>query len=396
MSGLTDHPITRRIPQRVARLSERMTWIAAGGAAVLLAGLWLSPERAWAALLAGSFAMVCLGLAGLVFVAIQYASGAVWSIVLRRVAEAMTAALPAGAAGILLVLLARPSLYPWHAHAVEGEGWIGFKTLWLSYPFFIGRAIIFICVWLAFRWLILSHSARQDQEGGAELSRQNTRASVIFLIAFAFTFWLAATDWVMSLEPAWSSTIFGIYHFSGMFVAGVAVVALLTVLLRETGPLRSSVTEDHLHDLGRLLIAFSTFWGYIWFSQYMLIWYTNLPEETTYIALRTQSGWGKLFAINVILNWALPFLVLLPGKNKRNPHTLAAAALLILAGRVTDLYVMILAPISPYSPVPSLWDLAALALVTGGFTVLALRAYFQAEPVPIGDPLLPASVQGHA
>jgi hypothetical protein len=387
----------RRYPVRMAALPQRMKILAATCAVVLLAGLWLRPDRAWPDLLLGSFAIVGLGLAGLLFVAIQYASGAVWSIALRRVAEAMTAVLPAGAVGILLVLLGHPSLYPWYGHSIPTEGgWSGFKQAWLSYHFFVGRAVFYFAVWLAFARAIRKNSSLQDEQGGWELDRKNTRLSIAFLIAFAITFSLASIDWVMAIEPGWSSTIFGIYHFSGMFVAGLAVIALLAVALRKAGPLRGVVSDEHLLDLGRLILAFSTFWGYIWFSQYMLIWYTNFNDETSYMILRTNSGWGHLFVLNVILNWALPFLILLPRASKMNSHSLTAAACVVVAGRVTDLYLMILAPFAPTNPRPAIWDLAALGLVASLFILLTLRAFFGGEPIPVGDPLLPQSVHGHA
>lgn len=390
---MSDHSF----PERLFAFRQWAQFICAGAALVLAAGLWIAPQRLWPDLLLGSFALVCLGLAGLFFVALQYASGAVWSIALRRVGEAMTAALPAGAAGILAVLLIRPGIYPWYAHVpVNAEGWTGFKQAWLSYPFFLARAGFYLGIWMWFAWALRRNSRRQDFEGGSALSRKNTRLAAAFMVVFGVTFWLACTDWVMSLEPDWASTIFAIYHFSGMFVAGLAAMSLLALALRGAGPLRASVRDAHLLDLGRLLVAFSTFWGYIWFSQFMLIWYANLSEETPYMALRTGPGWGKLFVLNLLLNWALPFLLLLPRRNKVNPRTLSLAAVTLLLGRFTDLYLMILAPFSPQHPWPGIWELAVVAGVAAGFALLTLHAFFGAEPVPIGDPLFAESVHGHA
>jgi len=362
-----------------------------------VAGLWFAPERAWRDVFMGAFFITCLGLAGLIFIAIQYASGAVWSIALRRVAEAMMAALPAGCLGVLLVLSLKPQIYPWYRHIdVAPDGWTWFKLAWLSYPFFLARSVCYVLVWLAFAWAIRRNSRRQDEEGDGKKSKANTRLSAAFLVAFGVTFWLASSDWVMTFEPRWASTMFGIYNFSGMFTAGVAVLALLTITLRRAGPLRGSITDYHLLDLGRLLLAFATFWGYIWFSQYMLIWYTNMTEETAYMVLRTNGGWEKIFIANFLLNWALPFLVLLPRANKKNPRTLAAAAVLVLMGRITDIYLMMIPPFAAAGPRPELWDFAALALVAGGFVILVIRAFFAAAPIPVGDPLLQESLHVHA
>ena len=188
----------RFIPQSLETLRQPTKILAAAGALVLAVGLLLAPGRAWSSLLLGSFALLCLGLAGLFFVAQQYASGAVWSIALRRVGESMAASLPAGAAGVLLVLIAHPSTYSWYGHAVTEEGWLGFRQAWLSNPFFLARAVVYCTVWLGFSWAIRKNSREQDSATEIEcslvLSRKNTRLSVVFLIAFAITFWLASTD----------------------------------------------------------------------------------------------------------------------------------------------------------------------------------------------------------
>ena len=388
--------MSHQIPARLANLQNPLRMAATVGALVLLAGLWIAPQRAWADLLLGSFAMTCLGLSGIFFVALQYATGAVWSIPLRRVGEAVSGALPVGAVGVLAILVLHPTIYPWYGHAfAETEGWAGFKQAWLSYPFFLSRAVFFIAVWLLFSWAIRKNSRRQDREGGIELSHRNTRLSVGFMVAFGVTFWLASTDWVMSLEPNWASTIFGVYHFAGMFLSGLAVVALFTVSLRSTGPLGRGVTDSQYLDLGRMLVAFATFWMYIWFSQYMLIWYANLSEETPYMVLRTSSGWGKLMIANLLMNWTLPFLLLLPRANKMNPRILTAASLVVLLGRLTDLYLMIMPPISPATPRPAIWDIAMLAVLASGFVLVTLRSFFASEPMPVGDPLFTVGTHDH-
>jgi len=390
---MNDH----QVPARLAALRRPAAAVAAIGGVILLSGLWIAPGRAWPDLLLASFALVCLGLSGIFFVALQYASGAVWSIPLRRVGEALAAALPLGGLGILAVLLVHPSIYPWYGHPeIVTEGWAGFKHTWLSYPFFLVRAVIYLAAWLGFSAAIRRNSRRQDREGGIELSRKNTRLSVAFMVVFGVTFWLASTDWIMSLEPHWASTIFGIYHFSGMFLSGLATIALLALALRTTGPLRHGVSDDQFLDLGRMIVAFATFWAYIWFSQYMLIWYANLTEETSYMVLRTSSGWGRLFVVNLLLNWTLPFLLLLPRANKINPRTLAAASLIVLLGRGCDLYLMIIPPFSAASSRPAIWDFAALAVVAAGLVLVTLRSFFASPPIPVGDPLLFPGMQGHA
>src|SRR5262249_39747770 len=160
-----------------------------------------------------------------------------------------------------------------------------------------------------------------------------------------------------SLEPDWSSTMFGVYQFAGLFLSGLAALTLLLLWLGRSEPMRRVVTSDHLHDLGKLLFAFSTFWMYVWFSQYMLIWYVNNPEEAVYFLRREQGAWQPLLIANVVLNWAVPFLVLLPRSAKRSPTVLARVCVVLLVGRWLDLYLMIGPPFGQ----PTLPELALQA-----------------------------------
>ena len=154
---------------------------------------------------------------------------------------------------------------------------LAFKLAWLSRPFFLARAAAYALIWIVFALAIRRASRRQDVDGDRRWTRANVRLSAAFLMVFGVTFTLASVDWVMSLEPMWYSTIFGVYNFAGLFLSGLAAIILVALWLERAGPLRNVLTGDHLHDLGKLLFAFSMFWMYIWFSQYMLIWYTNIP-----------------------------------------------------------------------------------------------------------------------
>jgi len=255
--------------------------------------------------------------------------------------------------------------------------------------------VVFVAAWTAFVWAILRVSRRQDEEGGIALQQRNTRLSAAFLVVFGITFWLASYDWVMSLEPEWYSTVFGIYNFAGLFSGGLAAVILLVVWLQSAGPLRGVVNEEHFHDLGKLLFGFTTFWMYIWFCQYMLIWYANLPEETAYFIRRQRLYWQPLFLLNLILNWVVPFFILLLRPAKRNPRALAKAAAVVLAGRWLDVYLMIIPPFSGAVPWFGIWELATTLGVIGLFLLLFLHAFRQASPVPWRDPGLAESLHYH-
>jgi hypothetical protein len=372
----------------------RVLWGLAGlGAAGCVAGLVLDSGRTWASLLLVSFWMVCMGLTGSFFVALGYACGAGWAVAFRRVPEAMMAALPVGAAGLLAVLLLYPDLYPWVAHHGEHGG---FRSWWLSRPFFLGRTAVYLLLWFVFAAVLLRNSRKQDEDGSYTHTRRNTRVSIAYLGVFSLTFWLASFDWIMSLEPEWYSTIFGVYNFAGMFVSGLAAMILLLLWLRRSAPLRDFVTAEHLHDSGKLLFAFSTFWMYIFFSQYMLIWYADITEESVYYILRQKGVLAILFIANVVLNWGVPFLILLGSAAKRHPAVLGSMAALILLGRWLDLYLMIMPPVTN-GAVPLPWiELSMMAGAMGAFGLAFLAWFRRAPQVPVHDPRLQQSLSYHS
>ncbi len=382
------------LPSRVMTLLRILTLM--GGLTFVL-GLFFAPQRIWPDLLLASYFLVGIGLAGIFFVALQYVTGAEWSVALRRVPEAMSAVLPLGALLLAVVLLGKPSLYPWLGRRWEGaEAIVAFKRAWLAQPFFLVRSAIYLLLWMTLAYAIVRTSRRQDQSGELALTQRNIRLSAIFIVVFGLTFWLASYDWVMSLEPEWYSTIFGIYSFAGLFSGGLAAIILLVVCLRRMGALEHSVTENHLFDLGRLLSAFSTFWAYIWFSQYMLIWYANFPEETSHFIQRLERPWAPLFVLNLLLNWAIPFLVLMPRASKKNTRVLLGISIVVLAGRWLDLYLMILPPFAGPKPLLGVWE-AGILLGTVGFCGLVFfGALRQAPLIPVGDPYLKESLHHHA
>ncbi len=377
-------------------LIRRAQVLAGIGALTLLLGFYLAPQRIWLNLLLISYYLLGLSLAGAVWVSLQYVSGAHWSTALRRVPEAMTTLLPFAALGILAVLVLRPQLYPWTNGLMSDGGAVGFKRAWLSLPFFRMRAIFYLLGWLGFVWALLRSSRSQDADGELRHTRSSTRLAAAFLVFFGITFCLASFDWIMSLEPEWYSTIFGFYNFAGLFVSGLAALALLLVWLQRNSPMKTVITQQHLHDVGKLLLGFSTFWAYLWFSQYMLIWYANLPEETVYYIRRLHGFWQPLFVLNLFLNWVVPFFALLPRLNKQRPGVLVRVAIVLLAGRWLDLYLMIMPPFSGGKPRIGIWEIGMAAGLAGAFALGLLAALRKAPLVPLRDPYLAESLHYHA
>ena len=209
------------------------------------------------------------------------------------------------------------------------------------------------------------------------------RVSAAFLVVFVLTFWLASTDWIMSLEPKWSSAVFGVYQFSGMFVSALAAVIVLVIWLDWRGNMHDKLTRHQLRDLGTLLFAFSSFWMYIWFCQYLLIWYANLPEEAEYFVVRQRDPWQSLLLVNLILNWGVPFVILLFRPAKEYAPVLLAVAIVVLVGRWLDLYLTIVPPVAGLAPDFGVWD---AGLLVGAVGLAALIFATRSSLEPTGPP----------
>lgn len=372
---------------------NRNLWAAMGvGAAVIAVTAVISPDRAWANALTSAYFLVTLGLGGALFIALTTVCGAGWNVAFRRVPEAMMGLLPLAGFSILAVLAIRLPDYAWHHHGDGGAGTFWFKESWLETSFFAVRAVAYVLLWMIFAKWFAFHSRQQDEKPAAE-KRINVSSSVVFLAVLAATSSLAGVDWIMALEPLWFSTMWGVYQFAGTMMATLAAIILACILLRKHGPLAGVFRDDHLHDLGKLMIGFSCFWMYIWFSQYMLIWYSNIPEETSYFILRTRGSWGPVVVGVIVLNWVIPFFLLLPKPAKLSDTVMVRVAVVVLIGRWLDLYVMIFPPVTGTSPVFGLPEFAGASLVIGLAGWIFLRSFSQANPMPQHDPLLEESLQ---
>jgi hypothetical protein len=369
------------------RMIRTVRVLLAFGIVVAAVGAVLDPDRLWTDWLMAGYCLVGVGLGGLFFAALQEVCGATWSVAFRRVPEAMAATLPAALAVVLVGLVARPSLYPWTKMTI-GAADGGFRQLWLTWPFFIARAVVYAGIWLACARVLLGRARREHTGAGSALS-------AFVIVVFAITFSLASIDWIMSREPRWSSTIFAAYNFAGLFLSALAVIVILVVWLEAAGPLRNVLTDDHLHDLGKLLFAFSTFWMYIWFSQYMLIWYANVPEEAAYFVARSRQAWQPLLLLDVALNWGAPFLVLLRRDTKRQRATLVEVAVILLLGRWLDVYLMLLPPVLGPQPSLGVLEIGMTAGAIGLLGVVLVRALGRVPLLPVDDPRLADSLHYH-
>ena len=376
------------------RIDKRvLAALVAVGAATAAYGFATDPDRTWLNLLVDSFYVMTLGVSALFFFATQRLTSARWSAALRRIPEAFMLTLPVAAVlMVILIGLGRDSIYPWtdpsvFAHAPSYAG----KTTYLAPGFVLARMAAVLVIWIAFALRIRRVSLAQDSDPRRAMSAhaQLGRIAALFAPIFAISITVAAYDWIISLEPEWFSTMFAVYVFAGVFVQGIAAIALATVVLHRRGQLGKDVGDKQFHDLGKMLFAFSIFWAYIWVCQYLLIWYGDIPEEVTYYLRRTGGPWLPLFLGGLALNWIVPFFALLRVRSKRNPNLLAAVSVLFLVGHWIDLYVLVM-PSKLAAPEFGLIE----PLVAAGFAALVflvfVRGLARAPLVPTNDPVLAA------
>lgn len=329
--------------------------------AVMLTGVIVQPQHAWPNVLVSGFFLAGLGLGGAFIVAVHDTSNGRWLGAMRRIASGlMRLVVPGSILTLAAIAIGGADLYP----AFHGAHAEGFKGLWLERTFFTARAFGYVAAWLvSIAWL------------------RRGKGAPAFLVVFSITVSLATFDWIMALESHWASTILSVYHFAGMVTGAMAVIAIVAIVRSRTDP---GITSDHLHDAGKLLFAFSTFWMYIWFSQAMLIWYGNIPEESAYYTVRAFGNWGVLFWAVVATKWILPFVVLLSETTKRNRTILLRIAAAVLIGHWLDLYVSIVAA-RHTQPVLTGWELAAAfgSLAAVGWAVTRRDHPAEAVVVPV-------------
>ena len=339
-----------------------------------------------------------LSLGALFFVALQHACRAGWSVAVRRIAELLAANILTVAALflpiLLSVILGSSALYEWlDAEHVAADPILSHKHVYLNAPFFILRSLVYFGVWGGLAWFFWRRSLDQDESGDTNLTLKMERVSYPGLFLFALTLTFAAIDWLMSLTPHWYSTIIGVYYFSGAIVGALAMMILLLVVLQKRGRLASVVSIEHYHDLGKLLFGFIVFWGYIAFSQYMLIWYANIPEETVWYLPRQQGPWVIVSLLLLFGHLIIPFFGLMSREIKRHKALLGFWAVWMLVVHWLDMFYLVMPNVKSDGLPLGLVDLCCLAgcglLYLAGLLWLAGNRSL----VPVGDPRLRESLK---
>ncbi len=344
--------------------------------------------RAWYNYLIGYFYWMSIALFGAFFTAIHHATGAQWSTSIRRLAEGMSSFLPV-AAGLLIVLFfGMHHLYEWtHTDIVLADPLLSGKAGYLNTGFFIIRSIVGMGIWVGFSWYFCKKSIAQDSTGAISITKQLIKASVIFLPLFALSYTMASFDDIMSVEPHFFSTIFGVYQFSSLFNSGITTLTIIVILLQKRGLIKDLVTEHHMHDLTKWMFAFTVFWAYIAFSQYMLIWYANLPEETFFFLKRQTNGWGCWGIALAFMKFIIPFFLLIGKWAKTKPNYILCVGALMLVASWVDLYWNVAPAFSEHARLG--WqEIGIFAGFVGAFGLTVSRFYARHPLVPVKDPYL--------
>ena len=381
-------------------------------------------QRWWANLLVNGFFYFSLSLAALFFYALQYITESAWSVVIKRFFEAMLGFLPYGAAVIVIVLLAGQfhihHLYHWMdttlyhefmtveggvstyfdkevAGAVKNPNYdsiIAAKGAYFSTWFFWLRTLIYLFTFLVFAKLFRKWSLQEDEIGGTEIHFKVLRRSALFMVFFAYFSSTLSWDWLMSLDPHWFSTLYGWYLFSGMWV-GMIIFTHVTILWLKSKGYFEEITESHMHDLGKWMFAISMLWSYLFFSQFMLIWYSNIPEEVTYYVSRIFTNYKVPFVTMFLINFVVPFLVLISRDTKRNPAFLLPVAFLIFIGHFTDVYLLVIPGTMFNHNVFGLFEIGLFLGFLGLFINRTLTTLSKAPLIAKNHPMLQESKDLH-
>lgn len=346
--------------------------------------------------LVNSFFFFAIGLGALFFLTLQYATETGWYASIKRVIEGVAGFLPYGVGLMLLILLAITltdggGIYPWmdskvvaHDKIIEG------KSFYLNKGFFWIRTVVYLAVYLIFWNAFRKRSIQEDIEGGSAIHFKNYRRAALFLVYFAVFSSTSAWDWIMSIDTHWFSTLFGWYVFAGMWCSTMIVLVTLTLYLKKQGYLQK-VNESHIHDLGKWTFATSFLWSYLWFSQFMLIWYANIPEEVTYHLTRIENFKGLYFGM-FFINFAFPMLLLMSRDAKRHAGVLTIVGLIIFAGHWMDVYLMVTGGSLGKHAKFGLLELGMPFLFLGFFIRIILMNLSKRPLMPVNHPFLDESL----
>jgi hypothetical protein len=381
------YSITSELAESLAKYRNTAAFLGLLGVIACIAGWVTEPAQFYRSYLVGYFFWFGVSLGSLALLMVQHLTGGAWGMVIRRILEAGSRTLPYMAVLFIPILFGVPALYEWDdASKLAHDVVLQKKHLYLNAPFWISRVVIYFLIWNLLMYLLNTWSKQEDTEGGFKYATKMEKLSAPGIVIYVFTITFAVTDWVMSLTPHWFSTIFGfltvVSQGLSIYCFSVTVLALLSTV----PPMSHVVTKKHLHDLGKLMLAFVMLWAYMSFSQLLIIWSGNLPEEITWYLARLNNGWQYVALILLVFQFVVPFLILLSQTIKRNPKTLASLAVFIIAVRIIDVFWLVEPNFNTAGFHVSWLDFAAPLAVGGIFVALFLMELAKRPLMPLGAP----------
>ena len=372
----------------VSRIQQWALMIGAAGLILCVVGAIFRPAQFLQSYLFAYLFTLGLALGGMAILMLQYLTGGDWGMVTRRILEAAMRTLPWLAIGFLPIALGVRALYVWARPAQAAAEGLDYRTEYLNVPFFIARAILYFAVWLAMANRLDRWSREQDRGDALGWLKRLRRLSGPGLVIYAVTITFAAYDWVMSLNPEWYSTIFGLLIIGGQALSAMAFVVLVAALLSTREPMERVFRPRHFHDLGKLLLAFVMVWAYLSFSQLLIVWAGNLPHEIPFYLPRMQSSWRWIGALLIVLHFALPFALLLSRDLKRRAEMLAAVAGLVIVMRVIDLFWLVAPEFRRQGLTIDWFDPVTVVGLCGVWLALFIRELKARPMLPLRDPHL--------
>lgn len=367
----------------------------------LLSNDHVTVERTFANLLLMGYYFTCVCAAGAFFVALQYVTQSGWSAGIVRIPQAMASVLPIASVVLFIIcavgLFSHNLYHHWYAEGLTDpnspnyDALVAGKVAFLNAPGFLSRQVIFMGAYSIMAWYLAKNSYKEDLDGGLNNYKRNFKLSAVFLVVFGFTTPIWSFDTIMSLEAHWFSTMFGWYNFAAMWVSGLCVITIILIFLKKGGHM-GWVNENHLHDLGNLIFGFSIFWTYTWFSQFMLIYYANIPEETVYFYKRWEPEYKPWFWLNLFINFVAPLLMLVDRDAKRKMNTMLVVSIILLLGHWLDYYIMVMPGTVEMNRGFGWIEIGTALAFVGLFSFLVLNKLAKHSLAPAKHPLLEESL----
>jgi hypothetical protein len=389
-----DYSLPAEVNHEIRGWGRRFLLIGGAAAAACAVGAFLSPAQFLHSYLWSYMFFIGVTLGSMALNMLQFLTGGAWGIVIRRFCEAASRTLPLLALLFLPIVIGIPTLYEWsNAAVVAKDEVLRHKHAYLNVPFFLIRAVLYFAGWMLFSYLLNKWSRQQDETGSRAFNRRLQLISGPGLIWWGLSVTFMSIDWILSLNPHWFSTIFGLLFMAGQGLNAMAFLITLTVIMARRKPLADVITPRHLHDLGKLMLAMVMVWAYFSFSQFLIIWSGNLAEEIPWYVVRLHGGWQFIGLALVFLHFALPFALLLSREVKRSTQLILGVSVVILFMRLVDLYWLVMPDFRKDGFGVSWMDFAA-PVALGGIWLWAFTAQLNKRPLlPIRDPHLQEALE---